>query len=115
LPEVTTKALLPEAFAGLESLAATWVHETEEERYAQRLSSSMDELQAFYDAALPRATEAMAHLDSFDLDDLPEKELNLMRLMFALITITFPVEAFRQSKVPDTGSTYLKKTLEPGP
>jgi len=112
---VTTETMLPEPFADLEAFAPKWCLETEPERYDVRLASTMDELQAFYDSALPRAEAAMTHLDQFDLYDLPEKELNLLRLMFALIVITFPVEAFRQPKVPDTGSTYLAKTIEPGP
>ena len=48
------------------------VAETESERYAKRLSSTMDELQAFYDAAFPRLEDAMAYLDRFDLNALPE-------------------------------------------
>ena len=38
--------------------------ETEAERYAKRLASTMDELQAFYDAAFPRLEAAMAYLDA---------------------------------------------------
>jgi hypothetical protein len=107
--------MLPEEFADLEPFAPKWCLETEAERYEVRLESSMDELQTFYDTALPRGEEAKAYLDKFDLYDMPEKELNLLRLMFALIVIVFPVEAFRQAKVPDTGSTYLTKTIDPGP
>ena len=35
-----------------------------DERYAQRLASTMDEMQAFYDATFPRAEDAIAYLDS---------------------------------------------------
>ena len=34
--------------------------------------SSMDELQAFYDAAFPRLDDAITHCDQFGLDSLPE-------------------------------------------
>ena len=44
---------LPAEFADLEPFA-DWCLETEAERYAKRLASTMDELQAFYDAAFPR-------------------------------------------------------------
>lgn len=110
-----TATMLPEQFADLERFAADWCLETEAERYELRLASSMDHLQDFYDTALPRAEEVMAHLDTFPLDELPDQEMNLLRLMMALIIICFPVEAFRQPKVPDTGSTYLEKTIDPGP
>jgi hypothetical protein len=116
--DVTVRAtgpMLPEAFADLERFAERWCHDTEAKRYEVRLASTMDELQDLYDTALPRAEAAMEHLDQFDLYDLPERELNLLRLLFALIVVTFPVEAFRQPKVPDTGTTYLSKTIDPGP
>jgi hypothetical protein len=112
---VTTDTMLPEQFADLERFAARWCRETEAERYEIRLASTMDELQDLYDAGLARAEDAMVYLDEFDLYDMPEKELNLLRLMFAVVIVTFPVEAFRQPKVPDTGSTYLSKTIDPGP
>ena len=32
----------------------------------------MAEMQAFYDAIMPRAEEAIAYCDKFPLDDLPE-------------------------------------------
>jgi hypothetical protein len=107
--------MLPDEFSQLERFAPKWCLETEAERYEVRLASTIDELQDFYDTALPRGEEAQVYLDQFDLYDMPEKELNLLRLMFALIVIVFPVEAFRQVKVPDTGSTYLAKTIDPGP
>ena len=49
-------------FADLEPFAATWCLATEPERFAQRLASTMDEMQAFYDAVTPRAEDAMTYL-----------------------------------------------------
>ena len=112
---MTEEPLLPEPFADLEPFAEKWCLETEAERYEARLRSTMKELQAFYDAGIPRGEEAQAYLDQFDLYDLPERELHLLRLLMALIVITFPVDAFLRPKVPDTGSTYLTKTIDPGP
>ena len=43
----------PPQFADLEPFAG-WAVPTERARYAKRLASTMDELQAFYDAAFPR-------------------------------------------------------------
>ena len=107
-------SIFPAAFVDLEPFAE-WSLETEGERYDKRLTSSMDEMQAFYDATLHRTPAAMEYLDQFDLYDMPEQELNLMHLLMGLIVITFPVEAFHQAKVPDTGSTYLLKTVDPAP
>ena len=54
--------VLPPEFADLEPFA-DWCLPTEAERYAKRLASSMDEMQAFYDAAFPRLEQILAYLD----------------------------------------------------
>ena len=58
-------ATLPAEFADLEPFS-DWCLESERERYAKRLASTMDELQAFYDAAFPRLEAAMEYLDQYD-------------------------------------------------
>ena len=105
-------ATFPAEFADLEPFAR-WAVPTERARYAQRLSSSMDELQAFYDAALPRLDAAMSYLEQYDVDALPDDGKRLLWLFCALVTVSFPVEVWRQPKVPDSGSTALDAVLEP--
>src|SRR5215469_12291094 len=98
--------MLPAEFAELERYG-DWVLETESERYAKRLASSMTQMQAFYDAAFPVLETAMAHLDKFGLHEMPEPERNLMLLMMSLINVSFPVEVWKQPRVPDSGAAYL--------
>ena len=104
--------MLPSDFAALASYA-DWILATEPERYAKRLESSMEEMQAFYDAAFPLLEPAMLHLDKFELDDLPEPERNLLLLMFSLVMVSFPVEVWKQARVPDSGAAYLDLVVEP--
>lgn len=111
----TREPMLPDQFADLEPFADKWCIPLERDRYQARLNATMDELQALYDAGLPRGEDAQEYLDQFDLYDLPPAEQNLLWLMMSVITAAFPVEAFRQPKVPDTGTTYLEKSIEPGP
>lgn len=108
-------ALLPDQFSDLEPFAAEWVLETEGERFAKRLSSPMDETQAFYDAFFPRAEEAIAYCDRFPLDELPDDARNLLLLLFSLVMASFPVEVWRQPHVPDSGAAYLDLIIEPIP
>jgi hypothetical protein len=108
-------AMLPTEFSDLERFAAKWSLPTEHERYATRLSSSMDEMQEFYDVAFPRAEAAIAYLDQFALDELADDALHLLRLLYSLISISFAVEAWRQPHVPDSGAAYLDLVLEPNP
>jgi hypothetical protein len=111
----TTTTRLPAQFADLEPFAKAWSQPTERQRYDQRLASTMEELQAFYDAIYPRAKDALAYLDTFDLYDMPDEALNLMRMLYSLSTISFAVDCFKQPKMPDSGSSYLDVISEPYP
>jgi hypothetical protein len=104
---------LPAEFADLEPFS-DWILETERERYAKRLASTMEELQAFYDAAFPLLASANKYLEEFPLaGGLPEPERNLLRLMMSLVLVSFPVEVWQQPRVPDSGSAYLDLVIEP--
>ncbi len=110
-----TTTLLPAGFADLEPFAAKWSLATEQDRYTERLASSMDEIQAFYDAVTPRADEAMAYCDKFPLDDMPEDALRLLHMLYSMVMVSFPVEVWGQPRIPDTGAAYLDLLVEPGP
>ena len=103
---------LPAEFASLEPFGG-WILATERERYAKRLASSMTELQAFYDAAFPLLARATAYLERFPVDDLPEPERDLLLLMMSLVLVSFPVEVWKQARVPDSGAAYLDLVSEP--
>jgi hypothetical protein len=103
---------LPAEFAVLEPFS-DWVLATERERYAKRLASTMEQLQAFYDAAFPLLERATAYLDPFPVGDMPEPERNLLLLMMSLVTVSFPVEVWKQARVPDSGATHLDLVSEP--
>ncbi|MCX4091344.1 hypothetical protein [Nocardia sp. alder85J] len=106
---------LPGAFAELEPYADRWCLPTEAQRYRRRLDSSMAELLAFYDAFFPRAEEAIEYCDKFSLDELPEDALNLLYLLYSLITVAMAVEIFRQPKVVDAANAVLDRVGEPIP
>ena len=104
--------VLPADFADLEPFAE-WAVPTETARYAKRLASTMDELQAFYDAAFPRLEAAVAYLEQFDVDALPDDAKRLLWLYCALVTVSFPVEVWRQPRVPDSGAATFDAVVEP--
>ena len=107
--------LLPGEFADLEPFAAGWCLPSEPARYAKRLASSMAEMQALYDATTPRAAAAMAYLDRYSLDDMPPEALHLMHLLFSMIMVSFPVECWREPRVPDSGAARIDCLVEPIP
>jgi hypothetical protein len=94
------KKILPQAFADLEPFAKSWALATEEERVQKRYASSMSEIQAFYDAMLPRTERAIEHLNQFPLDELPEAEQQLLYLCFSLTEASIAVEIFQEPQVP---------------
>jgi hypothetical protein len=106
---------LPHGFADLEPYAAKWCLATEPERYATRLATPMEELQEFYDAMVPRTAAAVDYCNQYPLADMPAPVVNLMRLIYSFINVSFPVEVWLQPRVPDSGSAYFTCFLEPAP
>jgi hypothetical protein len=109
----STPSKLPPEFADLERFA-DWCLPTEEERYQKRLSSTMAEMQEFYDAAFNRLEEAMAYCDArFPLHDMPDDAKALIHLMQSLVNVSFPIEVWKQPRVLDSGATYIELIKEP--
>src|SRR5215472_13909186 len=108
----TTKASLPADFADLAPFAG-WALPSESARYAKRVASTMDELQAFYDAMFPRLEAAIEYLDKLPLDALPDDAKNLLWMSCALVTVSFPVEVWRQPRVPDAGASSIDEVVAP--
>jgi hypothetical protein len=107
-----TAPALPDAFADLAPFA-DWALPDERARYAKRIATTMDELQSFYDAAFPRLEDAMSYLDAFALDALPDDARRLLWLYCALVTVSFPVEVWRQPRVPDSGAAAFDEIAAP--
>jgi hypothetical protein len=107
--------MLPAEFSDLEPFVKDWCLDSEPERYAKRVSSSMDEMQAFYDAIFPRAEAAIRCLEKFPLDALPDDAFRLLKLLYSLILVSFAVEIWKQPRIPDTGTAQFELKIEPMP
>jgi hypothetical protein len=73
----------------------------------------MAELQTFYDAACPRLEAAIVYLDALPFDDLPQDATRLLWLCYSLVNASFPVEVWRQPRVPDCGAAAMDVVVEP--
>ena len=109
----TSPAGLPEQFAELDQFAA-WILESQDDRYALRLASSMDEMTALYKAVMARIADIIEYCNQFDIDDMPEPARKLMLLTYSFIQASFPVEAWKQPRVPDSGAASIHIVREPG-
>lgn len=107
--------LLPEEFADLEPFAATWSLPSLNDRHARRMSGTMQEMQEFYDVAVPRTPAAVDYLDRLSVDDLPEDATRLFWLLCSLSLISLSIDVFKQPKVPDSGDGVIPAVIEPGP
>ncbi len=105
---------LPATFAELEPFT-DWALRSETDRYSKRLASSMAELQAFYDAAFPRLEDGTEYLKSVQLEGISDEDRNLLWLFSSLVTASFPVEVWRQPRVPDSGASSINVVVEPAP
>jgi hypothetical protein len=104
---------LPAEFAALEKFTE-WCLPREEDRYQKRLSSTMAEMQEFYDAAFNRLEDAMEYLDArFPLHEMPDDAKALMHLMQSLVNVSFPIEVWKQPRVLDSGAAYIELIKEP--
>ncbi len=91
---------LPAAFADLQAHADRYALSTERERHAERLKGPFTDLQALYDAVLPRLDAIHAHLKQHPWPDLPAAEQSLLNLALALMEVSLAVESHRQPTVP---------------
>ena len=103
---------LPAEFSDLEPFA-DWALPSERARYQKRLASSMDEMQAFYDASFGRLEAACDYLDGFTIDQLPDEAKNLLWMYCALVNVSFPIEVWCQPRVPDSGASDFYPVVEP--
>lgn len=88
-------AALPKDFKSLAPFIA-WALPTERERTTKRLVTSMDELKAFYEAAMPHLEAIVAHLDRTPLDQMPAENRPLMHMMLSLVEVSNIVELYKR-------------------
>lgn len=104
---------LPAGFEDLAPFTERWVLPDQRARYLARLDSSMDDMQAFYDAAMARIDDVLAYLEQYPVDELSDEGVNLLWLYCALCTVSFPVEVWRQPRVPDSGAADWEPVVLP--
>lgn len=94
-----SQRVLPDHFQDLEPFVNAWALATSAERQAKRLSSTMADIQSFYDALLPRMSAIIEYLNQFPLDDMPEETRRLFYLTLSFAEVAPAVELFKQPGV----------------
>ncbi|HET9529499.1 MAG TPA: hypothetical protein VFQ92_04055 [Blastocatellia bacterium] len=96
-------ASLPEQFQDLGPFAAMWSLATESERNRRRRASTMEQLQAFYDAVLPRMDSIITYLNQYSLDDMPEDARRLFYIALSFMEVSPAVELLHE---PDEAGVF---------
>ena len=111
---IASSATLPAEFAEFQDYVnAGWGEAKRVDRTEKRLTSTMDEIQAFYDAVVPRLIEILEYLDEFPIDDMPDQQQCLLNLCYGIAEIRNAVESFGQPDVIDGWDTRSFKIHEP--
>ena len=87
---------LPHGFQDLETWVERWALDGQAARYNRRRTSSMAELQGFYDALLPRMDEMIGHLNTILPSNYDEWQSRLINLALMFIETAMAVELFHE-------------------
>ena len=79
------------AMAAIEPFISEWGLPTAAERVAKRTASSMEEINAFYEAMLPWMEEIINYLNQFHLSNIPAKAEPVAYAALAMCEIDNPV------------------------
>lgn len=108
----TTKPL-PADFADLEPWTAQWCLSNERDRFFKLMHSSIDELQAFFDAVSPRSDAMAARLNDLDVDALSAEDRHLFWLLMTFVETAHPIE-LKWSKT-DVEDSFEPSRMQFGP
>ena len=76
-----------------------WALQPERARVEQRLTSSMEEIQAFYDAMMQRIDEILDYLDKHLGENMPDSVHRLFLMSLSLVEVVIVVELYKQREV----------------
>jgi hypothetical protein len=113
---MNTANQLPAGFESLEPFVAQWAKETSQERIIARSEAPFEDIKRFYDAMVDKAEEALALVNEYPLDDIPDDVARLGRLSLALCQAAVAVEMHGQPRAPGApypNSIRLSKGLPP--
>ena len=91
-------ARLPPGFEALESFAGQWAAASTAARADARNDSTVEERQAFYDAAGPLLGPALELLDAKPVGEHDAAEKRLMDMMLSLAHVALAVETQREAE-----------------
>jgi hypothetical protein len=108
-------AQLPKEFAELERFG-TWIIPTSGERNRKRVTSTMSELKAFYEAMVKHIDRIVEYFKQFSMDEMPQDTKRLLHMALSFVEVSHAVELYGQPTViGGMDSQRFKVVYEPKP
>ena len=93
-----SKVVLPSGFEDLLPWTG-WSQARMDDRRDLRINSSMEDIETFYDAMLPRLGAALEHLASTEINGMDPRSATLMNMVLSLAEVAPAVEQFGEPGV----------------
>jgi len=90
-----------------------WALPTTEDRLVKRINSTMDEINSFHFAMLPKLPAIIDYLNQFKLADLSEEDLKLSRAALAMCEVDNAVYKWK-APILNTGIDTLRMVKKTG-
>ncbi len=84
-------------FSNLNQYIAAWGLPTVEERIVNRTTSTLDEMQKFHDAIVPRLENIINFLNQFPCEEIPAEYLPLKNTVLSLLHVDRPVNKWNKT------------------
>ena len=99
-------------FSDLDAVVNEWGLESAAERLNKRMTSSVDELQAFYDAIGPRLEEIIEFLNGFPLTKIPDQYQKLSYMALAVLEVDDPLNYWKRPTLDHASDPRTWRTKE---
>lgn len=80
---------------------ANWALQPERARTELRLTSTMEEIQAFYDAMMQRIDEILDYLEEWSGEDMPPPAYRLFLMSLSLVEVVPLIELYKRLEAID--------------
>lgn len=106
--EFAERERVPAEFNDLEPLLDEWALPTQQARNDKRTASTIEQLDDFYNAVLPRVHAIAEYIDRFPISAMPATAVRLLDLARMLMEVAPAVEVMRS---PDVVCHYARERL----
>ena len=94
-------------FSNLDQYVASWGLPTVEERIVKRTTSTLEEMQKFYDAMVPGLEKIVNFLNQFPVEEIPAEYLPLKYTVLSMLQVDRPVNKWKKAVLDDARDPRL--------